>query len=107
MYQCNVYFLQTHLVNDLNFIPCSGIKDSADLEGSYISRKLFSVVVTLPFQLRMKPWSALLMVLLFACHMCYRMQAQGGTSSSMHLAGAASICFPKELICKGHESFHI
>lgn len=47
------------------------------------------------FQLTMEPWSALLMILLFACPMCYRMQAQGGTSSSVHLAGATSICFLK------------
>lgn len=59
------------------------------------------------FQLRMEPWSAWLMTLLFACPMCYRMQAQGGTSSSVHLAGATSVCFPEELTCKCHESFQI
>lgn len=48
-YQCNACFLQTHVVNALNFIPCSGIKDNADLEGSQFSRKLFSVNVTLIF----------------------------------------------------------
>lgn len=39
----NACFPQTHLVNALNFIPFSGIKDSADLEDSQVSWKLFSV----------------------------------------------------------------
>lgn len=42
----------------------------------------------------------------FACPVCYKIQAQGGSSSSVHLAGAANIFFPRELICKFHKSFH-
>lgn len=42
----NACFLQTQLVSALSFIRCDGIKDSADLEGSQVSRKLFSVNVT-------------------------------------------------------------
>lgn len=106
VYQCNASFLQSHFANALNSIPYSGIKECW-LGGFTGFKEVVFSEYNSDFQLKVKTWSALLVILLFVCPMCYRMQAQGGTSSSMHLAGATNICFPEELTCKCCESFHI
>lgn len=96
-------FLQTHFVNILNFIHCTENWRQFCLRGS----RCFKGVVLSECSSGLVSWAwSLAYGIFFACPMCYKIQAQGGGSSSVHLAGATVIFFPEELICKFSQSFH-
>lgn len=74
-------------------MPCGGTADSSVLEDPNVPRQLFLVNVSLAWSAENEALVSLAYDIFFASPMCYKIQAQGGSSSSVCSAGATNIFF--------------